>query len=213
MRGATSPLDSLSSSGRDFNPRTPCGVRRNPSKKKARVVIISIHAPHTGCDIIDHTANMHIINFNPRTPCGVRLDVLLVLLFVQLFQSTHPMRGATNIRQISKQLSRNFNPRTPCGVRPEAGFLAKIGESDFNPRTPCGVRRPAQEQPKDHCPISIHAPHAGCDSMVKIFRFYRRFQRHFREAENLPCTYRGFSQFFLLLASPSRYRIIVSLGS
>lgn len=61
--------------------------------------------------------------------------------------------------------------------------------------------------------ISIHAPHAGCDSMVKIFRFYRRFQRHFREAENLPCTYRGFSQFFLLLASPSRYRIIVSLGS
>ena len=154
----------------------------------------------------------HPAHFNPRTPCGVRPSDLI---------------RPTSIKEY-------FNPRTPCGVRPGCWHIPDR-VFYFNPRTPCGVRldlivnacrirRISIHAPHAGCDfrieffklfrvISIHAPHAGCDSMVKIFRFYRRFQRHFREAENLPCTYRGFSQFFLLLASPSRYRIIVSLGS
>ena len=168
MRGATQVVDLRLDDLRNFNPRTPCGVRlvkdvyENEFGQK-----ISIHAPHAGCDgwqyAIDGTNGISI--HAPHAGCdGVCCDVADVLRAISIHA-----------------------PHAGCDMGRTVGL---------------GVRW-----------ISIHAPHAGCDSMVKIFRFYRRFQRHFREAENLPCTYRGFSQFFLLLASPSRYRIIVSLGS
>ena len=56
----------------DFNPRTPCGVRR--------ILIYNGAIPNY---------------FNPRTPCGVRLDFFEVLTSIFPFQSTHPVRGAT----------------------------------------------------------------------------------------------------------------------
>ena len=104
--------------------------------------------------------------FNPRTPCGVRLLSQLLCRQDQaisihaphagcdpfktvrserllLFQSTHPMRGATS----------------PSGMR-----LTR--RSNFNPRTPCGVRRSMPDYDADNLPISIHAPHAGCDRVI-----------------------------------------------
>ena len=48
--GATASYRSYSSGGTNFNPRTPCGVRRCPPM----------------CPSWTHR------NFNPRTPCGVR---------------------------------------------------------------------------------------------------------------------------------------------
>ena len=102
---------------------------------------ISIHAPHAGCDCGNADAMRHDPYFNPRTPCGVRLGNADKFNMILLFQSTHPMRGATTGRD--RRRSRRY---------------------DFNPRTPCGVRR------RCHCsltsinPISIHAPHAGCDT-------------------------------------------------
>ena len=101
----------------NFNPRTPCGVRRPSSRfgllpitfqsthplrgatyRTARLGIastISIHAPLAGCDAegdIKCTQNPH---FNPRTPCGVRQDAFGDYRYVEV----------------------DFNPRTPCGVR------------------------------------------------------------------------------------------------
>ena len=57
----------------DFNPRTPCGVRQHLLGRQLRPGIISIHAPHAGCDVLESALR---ITFS-------------------LFQSTHPMRGAT----------------------------------------------------------------------------------------------------------------------
>ena len=51
------------------------------------------------------------------------------------------MRGATGKNSLSSSSSRHFNPRTPCGVRQE----------------PCRGHADALR-------ISIHAPHAGCDT-------------------------------------------------
>ena len=56
----------------DFNPRTPCGVRRAQN-----------------CN------SLYSHNFNPRTPCGVRRTHCRTVRTVMPFQSTHPMRGAT----------------------------------------------------------------------------------------------------------------------
>ena len=147
---------------RDFNPRTPCGVRR-------RLQI----------------SQCLFLNFNPRTPCGVRLSSLTQPSETKLFQSTHPMRGATAGSPSPRCSLSDFNPRTPCGVRPGALHkelrvetfqsthpmrgatqweqnLAQLAEfqsthpmrgatacplwtlaqpQNFNPRTPCGVRQ------------------------------------------------------------------------
>ena len=82
----------------DFNPRTPCGVRR-VRECAARVNLrISIHAPLAGCD--------------RRTRAAEQGDAG--------FQSTHPLRGATPLYPLTRWRPLNFNPRTPCGVRPMA---------------------------------------------------------------------------------------------
>ena len=124
---------------RDFNPRTPCGVRHVQSKSPSQGRIfqsthplrgatehsqtgvegdaISIHAPLAGCDYHGCATLSTPFYFNPRTPCGVRPD-RYALLAGQL----------------------HFNPRTPCGVRRCSG-TGQQGFRYFNPRTPCGVRQ------------------------------------------------------------------------
>ena len=57
---------------RDFNPRTPCGVRHGTKWCSSRRFY-----------------------FNPRTPCGVRPGEGWVSLEFVKFQSTHPVWGAT----------------------------------------------------------------------------------------------------------------------
>ena len=52
MRGATRFLLARACSSRYFNPRTPCGVRLNDRQRENIDVLISIHAPHAGCDLL-----------------------------------------------------------------------------------------------------------------------------------------------------------------
>ena len=130
---------------------------------------ISIHAPHAGCDPAFRR---------------IRFDS-------PLFQSTHPMRGATQLLTAQDSYNFNFNPRTPCGVRLSI-FGRTVGTLDFNPRTPCGVRRFPSRRRREtglfqsthpmrgatiifvqgvpQFAISIHAPHAGCDSCAGRYR-------------------------------------------
>ena len=61
--------------GRNFNPRTPCGVRRPRLFGRRKILLISIHAPRAGCDQIERAWSL----------CCA-------------FQSTHPVRGATSDR-------------------------------------------------------------------------------------------------------------------
>ena len=103
----------------NFNPRTPCGVRRKvQSNIRGRrqfqsthplrgatsgnvidltFVSISIHAPLAGCDQIQAHGRRYGRNFNPRTPCGVRPSISSGSTGIPSFQSTHPLRGATFI--------------------------------------------------------------------------------------------------------------------
>ena len=71
IRGAT-PAFRRPPRCRYFNPRTPYGVRPADTGKRKDHHGISIHAPHTGCDLL------------------VSPD-----LEAEAFQSTHPIRGAT----------------------------------------------------------------------------------------------------------------------
>ena len=124
----------------DFNPRTPCGVRRGKGENKWTESTFQSTHPMRG-------ATEYMASVSAR---------------YSRFQSTHPMRGATFAHGRTGIKLFYFNPRTPCGVRLRMTVTLSTS-TDFNPRTPCGVR-PFRWTEYDHQPaISIHAPHAGCD--------------------------------------------------
>ena len=65
-----------------FNPRSPCGERRQRRRGRARVSDISIHAPHAGSDTLFALYVSDLVNFNPRSPCGERPNAAQRTLFV-----------------------------------------------------------------------------------------------------------------------------------
>ena len=81
----------------NFNPRTPCGVRRCsvPDTSSDATPFQSTH-PVRGATDPQRSPPQYQTHFNPRTPCGVRHVTLEGKFTIVL----------------------NFNPRTPCGVRP-----------------------------------------------------------------------------------------------
>ena len=83
-----------------FNPRTPCGVRRENYGNVAYNFPISIHAPRVGCDAAYFPEALAAMNFNPRTPCGVRLQAGQFARLQLRFQSTHPVWGATSTKEV-----------------------------------------------------------------------------------------------------------------
>ena len=95
LRGATTMAVAASATRRNFNPRTPCGVRRGRGGFRFQPA-----------------------NFNPRTPCGVRRGTIRFSAGSNMISIHAPLAGcdSTCLRRVST-LS-DFNPRTPCGVRP-----------------------------------------------------------------------------------------------
>ena len=61
---------------RNFNPRTPHGVRPCRKQSNYKPQQISIHAPRMGCDKKATAMRSSFTHFNPRTPHGVRRILL-----------------------------------------------------------------------------------------------------------------------------------------
>ena len=82
--------------GSDFNPRTPCGVRRRTiCYNQSDLGFQSTH-PLRGATAVCVRGCFFDWYFNPRTPCGVRPFDHSFCDIDFLFQSTHPLRGATH---------------------------------------------------------------------------------------------------------------------
>ena len=130
---------------KNFNPRTPCGVRQTDVGHPIQFRRISIHAPLAGCDRPARRNRQSCAHFNPRTPCGVRPSRSCSRpSTTATFQSTHPLRGATAGTGFEPIAQGHFNPRTPCGVRLNISMIIASAVMYFNPRTPCGVRQKIQ---------------------------------------------------------------------
>ena len=125
----------------NFNSRILYGMRPAGQISKLFAIIISIHAPLTGCDRIDPTDTLGRSNFNPRTPYGMRLLISSGL--------------QTSICY--------FNPRTPYGMRLSVKKDSHNTSLNFNPRTPYGMRLYLANIACTFTNISIHAPLTGCD--------------------------------------------------
>ena len=96
LRGATRKRAGNSARSRwNFNPRAPCGARRNGQSVSDRIQPISTHAPLAGRD-------------------GHRL---VIIWSKNIFQPTRPLRGATCCPNRDCPIEPNFNPRAPCGAR------------------------------------------------------------------------------------------------
>ena len=81
---------------KNFNPRSPSGLRRATLTPPEQTLDISIHAARVGCDCFYPQRAGQVKDFNPRSPSGLRLLETEIL-----------------------KISENFNPRSPSGLRLE----------------------------------------------------------------------------------------------
>ncbi len=129
---------------KDFNSRTPCGVRRATVLPVPVLPQFQLTHPvwgatrrspssccrrrnfnsRTPCGVrhVPEKWRKAVRDFNSRTPCGVRLAPICIAEPRRSFQLTHPVWGATIRRKKQIRESWNFNSRTPCGVRQNCQF-------------------------------------------------------------------------------------------
>ena len=72
LAGRDPGIGSAVAAGIDFNPRAPCGARRQVCVRHLGGYRISIHAPLAGRDAPLRRSSGYGTNFNPRAPCGAR---------------------------------------------------------------------------------------------------------------------------------------------
>ena len=147
----------------DFNPRSPCGERRNIGRcNKVDLLfqstlpvrgatlnrsyqvppsLISIHAPRAGSDFFVLRQIVLGLGISIHAPrAGSDGATARGRRCGRVFQSTLPVRGATTYQALSKEYREDFNPRSPCGERPYQA-LSKEYREDFNPRSRAGSDR------------------------------------------------------------------------
>ena len=124
----------------NFNPRAPCGARREIFLIDVSVISISIHAPLAGCDQLGahfSPKSSHISIHAPLAGCDLTADDITADKLA--FQSTHPLRGATVHHR-------------PAGLVGGISIHAPLAGCDFG-----------HYHDNKAVDISIHAPHAGRD--------------------------------------------------
>ena len=139
LRGATTNPANMPIMSKDFNPRTPCGVRLVSPEYLKIMIDISIHAPLAGCDQIPQRIKDHIQRFQSTHPLRGATQLSRVDRFQTRFQSTHPLRGATR-HSYYHTSGLGFQSTHP--LRGATGKILFLFDDagNFNPRTPCGVR-------------------------------------------------------------------------
>ena len=132
-----------------FNPRIPCGMRRESNRNKGYLSDISIHASRVGCDSACLLCvSLSHCYFNPRIPCGMRLALGYAIAVLEI--SIHASRvGCDQFLRLFCALSQIsiHASRVGCDV---LVFLSNI--SDLH--------------------ISIHASRVGCDTDKDAKKFY-----------------------------------------
>ena len=168
-----------------FNPRAPCGARRQRPTRRLRQRSISTHAPLAGRDGKDRACGRGICISTHAPLAGRDRNVRILFRGISVFQPTRPLRGAT-VNTPPWQNCDVFQPTRPLrgatacrqGVgrhvdisthAPLAGrdFCSRAitsGQKHFNPRAPCGARPGGLTPDSCHTSISTHAPLAGRDA-------------------------------------------------
>ena len=102
---------------------------------------ISIHAPLTGCDRIDPTDTLGRSNFNPRTPYGMRPAGQISKLFAIIISIHAPLTGCDYCPPSCFLAHTDISIHAPLTGCDRIDPTDTLGRSNFNPRTPYGMRR------------------------------------------------------------------------
>ena len=138
--GATEKLAKCSSESEHFNPRSPCGERRETFDSRLSQMAFQSTLPVWGATITrDQAAEEK--GFQSTLPVWGATGRCSIAGIHPTFQSTLPVWGATDALLAVLIFSGNFNPRSPCGERPTPAVADTGGGRHFNPRSPCGERR------------------------------------------------------------------------
>ena len=190
-----------SSGARDFNPRTPCGVRLDPARISCFCANFN---PRTPCGVRPHqsTTAHKMGDFNPRTPCGVRLTPQTALAYM-LDISIHVPRAGCDLHLDLHGLVFVISihvPRAGCdrssvhsslisgsfqSTYPVRGATRQRYRHDHPAHISIHVPRAGCDRPRSSCPdparaISIHVPRAGCDGKFDDFNplnLHKRYKR------------------------------------
>ena len=129
-----------------FQSTRPIRGATESRQSAALIQSISIHAPHTGRDVVAWRNTGEFA----------------------AFQSTRPIRGATN-KALFKSCDFNISIHAPHTGR-DWYSAAGCGSAkvNFNPRAPYGARHPINSNVAGIPNISIHAPHTGRDTMAQL---------------------------------------------
>ena len=168
------PFGAALATAADFNPRTPCGVRRSAVSPSLRSRYFN---PRTPCGVRRDRALFGGVyqHFNPRTPCGVRPGVYVPGRGRGNISIHAPLAGCDIPAYLSGRVPEHFNPRTPCGVRRRGGWYLRRCDY-FNPRTPCGVRLPFFVHAWGGSDFNPRTPCGVRQGDVKSFHARDRFQ-------------------------------------
>ena len=148
---------------RDFNPRSPNGLRLWRWQIKLIVFAISIHAARMGCDY-GRYANMPTGGeFQSTQPEWAATDDEDTPTIDTAAISIHAARmGCDNITTIKATRGSNFNPRSPNGLR-RTMEIEKLDELPFQSTQPEWAATVSRNGNIIKVFISIHAARMGCD--------------------------------------------------
>ena len=146
---------------RNFNPRAPCGARREEEVTEDPAKIFQSTRPVRGATPTAPTPLLSRSYFNPRAPCGARPPPPSNEELAEEFQSTRPVRGATSGVQVLS-CSMGFQSTRPVRGA-TANCIAIAAPALFQSTRPVrGATRPRHAGGRGPS-ISIHAPRAGRD--------------------------------------------------
>ena len=104
--GATANDRSIKALVTHFNPRSPCGERRQIQRCQALICSFQSTLPVWGATTKHIHTRRDLCYFNPRSPCGERLHIDNILSSFLKFQSTLPVWGATRaVDGVNKQIT------------------------------------------------------------------------------------------------------------
>ncbi len=126
---------------------------------------ITIHAPHAGSDINMGNACAMLSCISIHAPHAGSDPGSVALLFRRRYFNPRSPRGERPIpRGITTGAWPNFNPRSPRGER-HSRPLPYASSNQFQSTLPTRGATPRTHSRWDSAAISIHAPHAGSDTV------------------------------------------------
>ena len=123
-----------------FNPRAPCGARREVEEDKKLVERFQPTRPLRGATS-EFLTPIEGVPISTHAPLAGR-DIKRTGIKTKEKISTHaPLAGRDDIGHLLFFSMDNFNPRAPCGARHRTTPNLRSSIINFNPRAPCGARR------------------------------------------------------------------------